>query len=206
MAELCGKKRKDGQPCQRYRLTGQKVCGLHGGKTPVALRKAIVVTEVSKWVAGDQLDDPAQVLLRLITQSRRRADLYASLLEEAYAEAEKEDLIGKNVVGGVWALPAGVKALIGHKYAMDAQGNLEPVQEAIRGLVELESAERDRCANFAAKAISAGLQERIVRVQEKEAALAHAALIAGLDAAGITGDARRAVLDGVVSHLRLIEA
>jgi len=160
MAAVCGRKRKDGKPCQRHPLAGQKVCALHGGKTPKALQKGLVVAEVSRWQLGDATDDPATVLLRLITQSRRRADLYAELLEQAYSAAEAEDLLGRNT----WELPSGVKALIGHKYALDLNGDPQPVSEAIRGLVELENMERDRCASFAAKAITAGLAERVVRV------------------------------------------
>src|SRR5215213_6845155 len=38
--------------------------------------------------------------------------------------------------------------------------------EAIRGLADLEAKERERCANFATKAVAAGLAERTVRVAE----------------------------------------
>jgi hypothetical protein len=38
--------------------------------------------------------------------------------------------------------------------------------EAVRGLADLEAKERERCANFATKAIAAGLAERTVRVAE----------------------------------------
>jgi len=202
---VCGRKKRDGTPCQKQPMTGQTVCRLHGGSTPAAIQKAIVRVEVSQWKAGDVHDDPVQVLLTMITQSRRRADLYSSLLEEAYRQAEMEDLTGRSLaaLGSDWQLPSGVKALIGHKYALDANGNAQPVAEAIRGLVELESQERDRCVNYCAKAISAGLTERAVRVQELQAAQAHMALMAGLDAAGVTGEMRSAILEGVVNHLRL---
>jgi hypothetical protein len=43
--------------------------------------------------------------------------------------------------------------------------------EAIRGLADLEAKERERCANFATKAIAAGLAERTVGVAERQGQL-----------------------------------
>ena len=43
--------------------------------------------------------------------------------------------------------------------------------EAIRGLADLEAKEQERCANFATKAIAAGLAERTVRVAERQGQL-----------------------------------
>ena len=66
----------------------------------------------------------------------------------------------------------GVASLIGYKYgAAGKDGNLYVAEEAIRGLVQLEAAERDRCANMAVKAVAAGLAERQVKLAEREGAL-----------------------------------
>ena len=43
--------------------------------------------------------------------------------------------------------------------------------EAIRGLADLEAKERERCANFAGKAVAAGLAERTVRIAERQGQL-----------------------------------
>jgi hypothetical protein len=43
--------------------------------------------------------------------------------------------------------------------------------EAVRGLADLEAKERERCANFATKAIAAGLAERTERVAERQGQL-----------------------------------
>jgi hypothetical protein len=40
--------------------------------------------------------------------------------------------------------------------------------DAIRGLADLEAKERERCANFASKAVAAGLAERTVRIAERQ--------------------------------------
>lgn len=119
-----------------------------------------MTAELLRWKVSDTTLDPGEVLLRLVTQAAHRAELYAELLEQQYtraaAGAEDSDL------------PAGVSALIGHRYDLDKDGNAVPVEEAIRGLVQLEGTERDRAAGFAAKAIAAGLAERAVRLAEKQ--------------------------------------
>jgi hypothetical protein len=43
--------------------------------------------------------------------------------------------------------------------------------EAIRGLADLEAKKRERCANFASKAVAAGLAERTVRIAERQSQL-----------------------------------
>jgi hypothetical protein len=185
--------------CKKYAIKGGTVCNMHGGTVARTRIKAAIRYEIESWKLGDSVDDPGTVLLRLITQSRRRADLYASLLEEAFAGT------GTSTAdpGGI-LLPKGVAALIGHKYTLNKDGERIPVEETVRGLVILEAEERDRCAGFCIKAIAAGLAERVVRLQEREATLAHEALLAGLDAAGITGQTRMQVLAGTASHLRSV--
>lgn len=196
-----GTSKTTGKPCGKPPMHGATVCRVHGGQAPQVRKKAAVRAELEAWGLGDATDDPGDVLLRLVTQSRRRADLYATLLEDAYTAAAATD----TTYAAAWAMPKGVAALIGYKFAFPNQSTVPvPVAEAIRGLVELEAAERDRCARFCTQAIAGGLAERMVRVHEREASLAHQALIAGLDAAGITGDLRARVLDGTVAHLRLI--
>lgn len=190
--------KKNGDQCQRPAMKGATVCSTPAhGATRRVKAYAGVRAEVEMWKLGDQVDDPGTVLLRLITQSRRRADLYAELLEDAYKRA----LEGKDPE---LKMPDGVRVLVGHRYAVGPEGQKVAVSEEIRGLVVLEAQERDRLANFCIKAITAGLAERVVRMQEQEAALAHRALMAGLDAAGITGEARTKVLNGTAAHLRLI--
>jgi hypothetical protein len=45
--------------------------------------------ELASWGLGDAVDDPGETLLRLVTQSRKRADLYTVLLQEAFEAAER---------------------------------------------------------------------------------------------------------------------
>lgn len=136
-------------PCGRWPIDGANVCDHHGGKSPQVLAKAAVVVEVRRWGLGGTDVDPGEMLLRLLSQSAARVqDL----------SAEIESLVDES--------PTLRDALVG-----TAQGEWGPTGEYIRGLAQLEAAERDRCATFAAKAIAAGLAERTVRLAERQGAL-----------------------------------
>ncbi|TIH34963.1 hypothetical protein D4765_11760 [Subtercola vilae] len=103
---------------------------------------------MSQWVIGDAVDDPGEVLLQLLTQSRRRLLMLSEALEKAVEEAS----IAEAMVG-------------------DAFGEFGKVGEYIRGLAMLEAQERDRATNMAAKAVAAGLAERQTRVAEGQGVL-----------------------------------
>lgn len=150
--------------CNAYPVRGATVCIAHGGAIGKVRRNAAVRDEVSRWVPSDTTEDPGTVLLRLVSQSSRRAALYADLLEAQYDAAAKQETPP--------SMPVGVQALIGHKImAAGKDGALFESEEAIRGLVELEGQERDRCARFAKLALDAGIAERQVRVAEAQGAL-----------------------------------
>lgn len=149
--------------------------------------KAAIRAELEAWRLGDAVDNPGETLLRLITQSRRRADLLADRLEQ---------LVSEN--GG--DLHA---ALVGDTLMVTESGDTVKVGEYVRGLAAQEASERDRLAGFCAKAVAAGLAERMVRLHEQDAARAHAALVASLDDAGISGELRKRVMTGAARHLRL---
>lgn len=189
----------DGKPCTRWATHGATVCASHGARTPQVARAALVRAEISQWRLGDAVDDPGETLLRLLTQSVRRADIYAALQEEAFEAAKNDD----TNLGAAWKMPRGVAALIGHRYSAGADGYpATPISEAIRGLVDLEMREREFAANLATKAITAGLAERVVRVQEAQAAQVHAMLMASFDAVGLPGDLRVAVLADLAGRFR----
>src|SRR5215216_4040174 len=160
------------------------------GSNPHVASKAAVRAEVWSWGLGDTTVDPGEVLLRLVTQSAARAERYAMLLEEAYEAAER--LKQAHDAGERIEAPGdeladtaetarrdldrifntgGVAALVGNTYGAAKDVGVYGTGEAIRGLADLEAKERERCANFAAKAVAAGLAERTVRVAERQGQL-----------------------------------
>jgi hypothetical protein len=182
--------KQTGKQCKAKAIPGGTVCRWDGGAAGQVKAKAAVRAELITWGVADALDDPGEVLLRLVTQSRKRADLYAHLLQEAFEAAERLKQahtagVDIEVDGDEYADTAetarrdldrifnagGVAALVGNTYGAAKDVGVYVTGEAIRGLVDLEAKERDRCANFAAKAIAAGLAERTVRVAERQGQL-----------------------------------
>jgi hypothetical protein len=116
--------------------------------------------------------------------------MYARLLEEAYEAAERlkqahEGGVQIEAPGDGYVDTAetvrrdldrifntgGVAALVGNTYGAAKDVGVYVTGEAIRGLADLEAKECERCANFATKAIAAGLAERTVRVAERQGQL-----------------------------------
>jgi hypothetical protein len=182
--------KQSGQQCKRKAIPGGTVCRYHGGGAQQVKAKAAVRAELLGWGLGDATVDPGEVLLRLVTQSAARAERYAILLEEAYEAAErlkqahdagaKIEAPGDELAGGAETArrdldrifnTGGVAALVGNTYGAAKDVGVYVTGEAIRGLADLEAKERERCANFASKAVAAGLAERTVRVAERQGQL-----------------------------------
>lgn len=212
------------RPCPQLPRAGATVCHTHGGSAPQVKSRALVRRELDSWGLGDFTVDPGVILLRLVSQSAARAELYATLLAEAYDAAERlkeahdaTDLVetpeGEDETAATQTARAdldrifttgGVAALIGNTYSASNAGSVYATGEAIRGLAKLEADERDRCAGFAAKAVAAGLAERVVRLAEKEAAMVIAAVDAALDAAGIPVSERGPAKRAAARHLQAV--
>jgi len=181
MKRTCTGTTKAGTPCKRPPIAGALVCRVHGGAAPQVKAKAAVRAEVMRWGLGDAHIDPGEVLLRLVSQSAVRAERYAAELDEHVAESNtlREALVAQ------------------------AYGEFGPVGEYIRGLATLEAQERDRCANFAAKAIAAGLAERQVRLAERQGALIAEVLrsVMADEALGLSEEQRHAMPGVIRRHL-----
>lgn len=186
----CRATSRTGKQCKNKAIPGGTVCRFHGGASPHVASKAAVRAEVFNWGLGDTTVDPGETLLRLVTQSAARAERYAMLLEEAYEAAER--LKQAHDAGAQIQAPGdeiadtaetarrdldrifntgGVAALVGNTYGAAKDVGVYVTGEAIRGLADLEAKERERCANFATKAVAAGLAERTVRVAERQGQL-----------------------------------
>lgn len=128
------------------------MCDAHGGATRAEKGRAAVRDELASWGLDSPTVDPGETLLALISQGAARVGLYSALLQAAY-EAERAGAADTE-------LPAGVRALIGHRYAATMAGDRVEVGEAIRGLAELEQAERKLLADWCVRAVAAGIEQR----------------------------------------------
>lgn len=214
--ECSGQRSKGRGLCHQPAVRGSVPahCRMHLGG-PQARAKANIRAELANWVVGDAHDDPAETLLRLITQSRQRADFYATLLGEAYDAAERlhtAETAGDITAGDDAARDldtvlqtGGLSALIGKTYsAAGKDGVIFASGEAVRGLAKLEADERDRCANYCRLAIAAGIAERQVKIAEQLAATLQAVLVGALDDVDLTSEQRRAVLTNAGRRLALV--
>jgi hypothetical protein len=95
----------------------------------------------------------------------------------------------------------GVAALVGNTYGAAKDVGVYVTGEAIRGLADLEAKERERCANFASKAVAAGLMKRQVELAEAQGQLMAAAIRAILDDLQLTAEQRQLAPDVVRRHL-----
>lgn len=163
------------------------MCVRHGARAPRAAANAAIRRELAAWGLDAPTADPGETLLRLVSQSAARVSLYSSLLAAAYAGA---DDFPERFKG------SGVAALIGHRYVV-SNGDRMEVAEAVRGLSELESQERDRCARFCGLAIDKGLDERRVRLAERQIDTLELVLRAALERAGLDAGLRTRVIDAV---------
>lgn len=184
-------RRNDGRQCRNDPLPGSTKCRMHIGNKK-ARANAAVRAELSRWSLGTADIDPAETLLRLLSQSRARVEMYAARLETQVVEH------GGDIVA----------AMVADSYVVSDSGALQKVGEYIRGLAQLEADERDRCAQFARLAIAAGLAERQVRVAEQQGAMIASLLRAVLsDPTLQLTDAQRAVVPAVMrQHLSLAPA
>lgn len=175
----CNGKNAAGKPCNSWPVKGARVCYKHGGAAPQVRAKALVRADVMKWGLGDVHVDPGETLLRLVSQAATRAARYAQELEAIVAESETLH-----------------KALVGRVYT-----EFGTAGEYVRGLVELESQERDRLAGFCVKAIAAGLAERQVRLAERQGALIADVMraVLGDPTLGLTAE-QHAIVPGIIRH------
>lgn len=172
-----------GQRCQLWAKPGAVVCFKHGAGAPQVAAKAAVRAEIARWGLHDTTVDPGELLLRLVAQSAERVRRYSVELEELVEEQSLH------------------RALVG-----TAQGEFGPQGEYIRGLAQLESNERDRCANFCRLAIAAGLAERSVKLAERAGAIMEEILRAVLadPELGLTPAQRGSVPALIRQHLQLV--
>lgn len=207
MAERCtAQSVRSGKRCRRWPVIGADVCPTHGGRAPqvkaaAERRRAAAAIErelgqLAEFRAAGTATDPIETLLRLLDQSRARADLYAELLQRQYDIAERNQVEAD--------LPPGIAALIGHKYGITRDGGALPIEEAVRALVGLEADERDRCARYAKLALDAKVDERMTTLHETQAALVADALGAVLADLGLSHDQQRTARASLARHLRSV--
>ncbi len=173
----CKAKTSAGAPCQKWAIAGGMVCGTHGGSAPQVAAAAAVRADLRAWGMDDELLDPTETLLRLMSQSKRRADAMA------------EEIAAKIALAGNFE-----DALVGDtKILNPTNGSLTKVGEYITAMAVFEAQERERSAKWAKMAIDAGLGAKVVEMQQQQAALIHEVLAKVFDLLGLSDEQQQRI-------------
>lgn len=147
-------KRGKGKRCGRDAIRGGTVCWNHGGANPDVKAKADILATAQEYGLGGTEIDPAEMALRLLSQSQARVQALALELERL--EAKHGSLHD---------------AIVGESLAADGEGRMHKVGEYIRGLPEAEYRERKFFGELIFKAQAAEIAYRHVELKERERTL-----------------------------------
>ncbi|MGH3376011.1 MAG: hypothetical protein ACRDP6_14830 [Actinoallomurus sp.] len=209
---------RGGGRCHGPAIIGVDRCRMHGGKRADQLKAE--GEAVTAWSArgGEVSIVPAEAVLGMLQMSWLRASVYAELLEQqvavAQASAVREPAV-LETVGEAYGVvleheadgapPVGPgTGLVGHTYSGVKDIGIFATGEAIRGLTQLEAAERDRCVKYAKTAHDMGIADRQIKLAEEQGALLAGVIGRVLDALDLTPGQRELVATVVPRELRAV--
>jgi hypothetical protein len=192
-ARKCSSRKTDGSPCPNWAMNGQLVCHAHGGRAPQAKAKAVVrVSEQAALKAVETYGLPLDVSPgdALLDEVRYTAG-HVAWLRERVRELEDRAL--------VWGMTEQSE-----KNATEFKG-VDTTYGAVPNVwVDLYMRERKHLIDVAKAAISAGIEERKVRLAEQQGALVAAVIRGILADLKLTPDQRELVAEVVPRRLRAL--
>jgi hypothetical protein len=194
-----GSQRHPGR-CHAFAIRGTAACVNHAGK-PTELAKAQGAA-MTAWsaLAGSPEVTANEAVLGMLHMSWLRVHIYAGLLNEQVTDAQEERTEGG---GGDGSVGPGA-GLVGHTYGAVKDVGIFATGEAVRGLAQLEAAERDRCVRYAKTAHDMGIAEQQVRMAEQQGELLAGVIRRILDALVLTAEQRAAAPQVVSRELRSV--
>lgn len=200
------KQSRGGGRCHGPSITGTDACRMHVGKrTELAKAQGQAITAWSA-LSGQATISSTEAVLGMLQMSWLRAHTYAQLLEEqvsAAQQARRQNGDGDGFGGGSGDVGAGA-GLVGHTYG-STKDSVYASGEAVRGLAQLEAAERDRCVRYAKAAHDMGIAEAQVKIAEGQGRLLAEVIRRVLDRLELTDQQRAQVPLIVPGELRAIE-
>jgi hypothetical protein len=205
-----------GKPCRQPAMDGQRVCRLHGGKSPRALaaaerRQQEAATLAAATTYGLAVDiSPTDALLEEV----RWTAGHVQWLRARVQELEKQQLVWGATKTKTEAA-GGMRITFGGREADDedepglvdigAVPTSEVVQEAAPSIwLDLYDRERRHLLAVCAAAIKAGVEERRVRLAEQQGELVAGAIRAILADLRLTAEQQARVAEVVPRHLRVL--
>lgn len=203
----CTKRGKRGGTCHGSRIAGTDACRMHAGvRRDVAKAKGEAVTAWSA-LAGQAAVSATDAVLGMLHMSWLRVHLYAGLLRRQVDDAQADQpfsQIREKGTGGPSGVGVGA-GLVGQTLSGVKDIGIFATGEAIRGLAQLEAAERDRCVRFAKAAHDMGIAEQQIRLAEEQGALIVTAFTRVLEAMAVSPEQRTAGMQAMARELRAIE-
>jgi hypothetical protein len=193
----CTAHKKDGERCSGWALKGLSVCGKHGGANPAARRAGLQRHHRQTQI---RRAERAVAVLGLA----RDIEPHAALLEEVHRTAGHVSAL-ELIVAGLQhdRIMAGTTKMV-----ETPSGQQATVEAALNPWVALYQSERDRLVNVCRVAISCGVEQRRVQIEEE-----HGRLIADVfrqvfhdQALGLDDAQRTRAMTVTARHLRLIAA
>jgi hypothetical protein len=192
-ARKCGARKTDGSPCPNWAMNGQLVCHAHGGQAARAKTKAVErVSELRAIKAMETYGLPLDVSPgdALLDEVRYTAG-HVAWLREKVQELEDRDL--------VWGMTEQAE-----KNATEFSGTDTTYGAKPNVWLDLYMRERKHLVDVAKAAISAGIEERKVRLAEQQGALVAMVIRGILADLKLTPDQRELVAEVVPRRLRAL--
>lgn len=186
----CVRGKKDGTPCKKPPIKGATVCASHGGKAPqvrAAAARRVAEEQVRRGLARldiDPIDDPFVELSKLAGQ----------------VVAWKDALADKvNQLTGGGCSNCGDGGGEGDRIRYEAMG---AGTEQLRAEVALFERALDRCGSVLGLIAKLNIDDRMARINERQADAVIRAIDAALASAGVNGPAAVAARQVAARELR----
>lgn len=193
----CTAKSKTSQlQCKRHSVPGLDKCRIHCGLSPTVAaekgQKNLTVIRIGELLTeihpDEEFDDPLTGLQVEIMRSAVAVDVLGRMVSEL------DELVAPS------------RKVVAKGHGEDAERTITAGDPKVHVLVELWNDERERHARFCKLAIDAGLEERFVKVQERQAAMLVAVISAALDdpELGLDTEQRQKARKVFGTHLRAL--
>lgn len=194
---------RGGGRCHGPAIIGLDACRMHVGKRADLARAQGEAISAWSAVAAVATIVPAEAVLGMLQMAWLRVHVYAGLLEQQVSEAQADGPDDGDPFrdGGAPGVGHGA-GLIGNTYSGVKDIGIFATGEAIRGLAQLEAAERDRCVKYAKTAHDMGIADRQIKLAEEQGAVLAGVIGRILDALDLSPEQRELVPVIVPQELR----
>jgi hypothetical protein len=195
----CRATNRAGERCGRSAIPGGVVCSFHGGKSPQVmaaaerrLQESTARAQCRRLGVPDDTAEPGTVLLQGVKEWAGNCAFYRELAQQLDPGLTRREI-------GDDTAPQLIEGIVTRTFHPSGRptGTAE-----VHTYVRLYAEAWDRLRQFAEAALKAGVEERLLRLEEKEVETLFAGLAAGISAAGLSVEQSEKLKRAFASHLR----